>query len=140
MSTPPKNQLSNIEHVVVLMLENRSFDNILGWLYDPTNQPPFNKKPPANFEGVSGKNLSNPGPNGTVNVGRGNVLTDPNPDPGEPYEDVYSQLYNVSPTPALGQVPPNPPQPPGMLGFLNNYASQPKVTLARHEVELLRNK
>ncbi len=96
MTTPPKNQLGNIEHVVVLMLENRSFDNILGYLYDPGNPPPFNKKPPANFEGVSGKNLSNPGPNNTtVNVGKGDVLTDPNPDPGEPYEDVYSQLYNV---------------------------------------------
>ncbi len=128
MTTPPKNQLGNIEHVVVLMLENRSFDNILGYLYDPGNPPPFNKKPPANFEGVSGKNLSNPGPNNTtVNVSPGNVLTNPNPDPGEPYEDVYSQLYNV-PAPALGNVPPNPPQPPGMQGFLNNYAAQPKVT------------
>ena len=29
---------AQIEHVVVLMLENRSFDNMLGWLYpdDPT--------------------------------------------------------------------------------------------------------
>src|ERR1700749_4435350 len=119
MTTPPKNQLSNIEHVVVLMLENRSFDNILGYLYAPGTPPPFNKTPPANFEGVSGKNLSNPGPNNTtVNVSPGNVLTNPNPDPGEPYEDVYCQLYNVTPTPALGNVPPNPPQPPGMQGFL----------------------
>jgi phospholipase C len=130
MTTAPKNQLGKIEHVVVLMLENRSFDNILGWLYDPDNNPPpFNKKPPANFEGVYGKNLSNPGPGGvTVNVGRGNVLTDPNPDPGEPYEDIYSQLYNVSPAPTLGKVPPNPPQPPAMQGFVNNYAAQPGVT------------
>jgi phospholipase C len=130
MTTPPKNQLGNIEHVVVLMLENRSFDNILGWLYDPqNNQPPFNKQPPKNFEGVYGKNLSNPGPGGvTFNVGRGNVLTDPNPDPGEPYEDVYCQLYNVTPTPALGSVPPNPPQPPKMQGFANNYAAQPNVS------------
>ena len=129
MSAPPKNQLGSIEHVVVLMLENRSFDNILGWLYDPGNPPPFNKKPPANFEGVSGKNLSNPGPGGkTYPVGQGNVLTDPNPDPGEPYEDVYCQLYNVTPTPALGKAPPNPPQPPKMQGFVNNYAAQPGVT------------
>jgi phospholipase C len=26
------NQLGQIKHIVVLMLENRSFDNILGWL------------------------------------------------------------------------------------------------------------
>ena len=25
--------LSRINHIVVLMLENRSFDNVLGWLY-----------------------------------------------------------------------------------------------------------
>ncbi|HEV7889267.1 MAG TPA: alkaline phosphatase family protein [Pyrinomonadaceae bacterium] len=128
MTTPPKNPLDNIEHVVVLMLENRSFDNILGYLYDPGNPPPFNTKPPANFEGVSGKNLSNPGPGGkTYPVAPGNVLTNPNPDPGEPYEDIYSQLYNV-PAPALGNVPPNPPQPPAMQGFVNNYAAQPNVT------------
>src|SRR4051812_45388915 len=128
MITPPKNQLDKIEHVVVLMLENRSFDNILGYLYSPDNPPPFNKKPPANFEGVYGKNLSNPGPgNKTYPVAPGNVLTNPNPDPGEPYEDIYSQLYNV-PAPSLGNVPPNPPQPPKMQGFANNYAAQPDVT------------
>lgn len=26
--------MDNIEHVVVLMLENRSFDMMLGWLYE----------------------------------------------------------------------------------------------------------
>jgi len=29
--------LKQIEHIVVLMLENRSFDNVFGWLYDPAN-------------------------------------------------------------------------------------------------------
>ena len=32
------NSLSKIEHVVVLMFENCSFDNLLGWLYDPENE------------------------------------------------------------------------------------------------------
>jgi phospholipase C len=122
------NPWERIEHVVVLMLENRSFDNLLGWLYDPSNQPPFNQPPPANFEGVSGKPLSNPGPSGPVPVGRGTVMTDPQPDPGEPYQDIYCQLYNVTPVPPLGGVPPDPPQPPGMLGFVNNYAQQKGVT------------
>ena len=27
---------SNVEHVVVLVLENRSFDSVLGWLYEST--------------------------------------------------------------------------------------------------------
>jgi len=31
--------LDRINHIVVLMLENRSFDNVLGWLYDSNNKP-----------------------------------------------------------------------------------------------------
>ena len=47
----PGSGLSAIEHVVVLMLENRSFDHMLGFLYSdsgnvsPTGQP---------FEGLTG--------------------------------------------------------------------------------------
>src|ERR1700685_4280406 len=59
------NPLDKIEHVVVLMLENRSFDNLLGWLYDPANDAPFNVVPP-DFEGLYGKNLSNPAPEGRL--------------------------------------------------------------------------
>lgn len=43
-----------IDHVVVLMFENRSFDNLLGHLYRPDDG--------KTFEGVIGKNLSNPIP------------------------------------------------------------------------------
>ncbi len=122
------NPLARIQHIVVLMMENRSFDNLLGWLYDPANAAPFNQLPPRNFEGLYGKNLSNPGPGGeTIPVGKQAVLTNPRPDPGETYENVYSQLYNVIPVTPLGKVPPNPPQPPGMMGFLNNYSVQPGV-------------
>ena len=43
--------MSQIEHVVVLMLENRSFDNVLGWLYsDAGNRPPRNWPPPPSGE------------------------------------------------------------------------------------------
>ena len=87
------NQLAQIEHVVVVMLENRSFDNLLGWLYDPSNPVPFNQTPPLNFEGVYGKTLSNPSSKDPVAVGKGYQSTAPNPDPGEPYEDVYAQIF-----------------------------------------------
>ena len=30
---------SKIEHVIYYMLENRSFDSVLGWLYDEENPP-----------------------------------------------------------------------------------------------------
>jgi phospholipase C len=39
--------LKKIEHIVVLMMENRPFDNVFGWLYDPANPVPFNREPPA---------------------------------------------------------------------------------------------
>ena len=116
--------LPGIDHIVVLMLENRSFDNILGWLYDPANAPPYDKVPEGQtFDGVSGKGLTNPGPNGTlVPVGFTSDTTNPFPDPGEEYQKVYGQLYNQDPPP--DGAPPDPPQPPPMTGFVNNYAAE----------------
>ena len=55
------NQLSAINHIVVLMLENRSFDHMLGLLYSasgnvsPAGQP---------FDGLTGKE-TNPGTDGS---------------------------------------------------------------------------
>ncbi len=114
--------LSKIKHVVVLMMENRSFDNMLGWLYDPQNPPPFNKVPASAFEGVWGKNLWNPSVQGLqVPVGKGTDPTAPDPDPGEPYEDVYAQIFGQKDVLPLGQVPPQPTLPSNMQGFLYNY-------------------
>ena len=42
------------DHVVLVLFENRSFDNLLGHLYGPEDG--------KSFEGVVGKNLSNPIP------------------------------------------------------------------------------
>ncbi|HKQ52458.1 MAG TPA: alkaline phosphatase family protein, partial [Pyrinomonadaceae bacterium] len=108
-------QLDRINHIVVLMMENRSFDNVLGWLYDQDNVPRC-----QSFEGVAGKNLSNPAPGGgTVPVGQGTVMTDPFPDPNEPYDQVYAQMFNQNPPPTPI---PNPTEPPNMQGFVINYA------------------
>src|SRR5262252_6595272 len=116
------NQLGCIEHIVVLMLENRSFDNLLGWLYDPANAAPFNQPPPANFEGLFGKNLGNPTSDGQkVPAGKGTDLTAPNPDPGEPYQDVYAQIYGQKQTFNASGVPPVPPTACNMQGFVYNY-------------------
>ena len=52
MSTPSRENA--LDHVVVVMFENRSFDNLLGRLYEPGEV--------ASFEGVIGKDLSNPVP------------------------------------------------------------------------------
>jgi phospholipase C len=122
--SPTTNSLSKIEHIVVLMLENRSFDNLLGWLYDPENDTPFNVVPP-DFEGLYGKNLSNrvPDPDGRViPVGKTEDALSPQPNPGEPFEDVYSQIYDV-PKVDFKDLPCEPP-PPNMQGFIRNYADQ----------------
>jgi phospholipase C len=57
------NQLGSVEHIVVLVLENRSFDHMLGFLYaDSGNVSPATKQP---FEGLTGKE-ANPDASGAA--------------------------------------------------------------------------
>ena len=80
--------LETFDHVVVLMLENRSFDNMLGYLYAPGEVPRG-----QTFDGVIGKHLSNPAPedverppDGRIpvaeNPGTFESMQWPKPDPG----------------------------------------------------------
>ncbi|MGB7847502.1 MAG: alkaline phosphatase family protein [Candidatus Acidiferrum sp.] len=126
----PTSQLGRIEHVVVLMLENRSFDNVLGWLYDPANSAPFNPTPPANFAGVYGKSLSNPTPDGqSIDVAKGNDPASPFPDPGEVFQDVYAQIYGQKTTLYANAVVGEPPRACNMQGFVYNYALKNQANL-----------
>ena len=52
MHTPDRSHA--LDHVVLVLFENRSLDNMLGHLYGPEDG--------KNFDGVIGKNLSNPIP------------------------------------------------------------------------------
>ena len=45
-----------LDHIVVVLFENRSLDNVLGHLYGPPDG--------KTFDGVIGKDLSNPFPRG----------------------------------------------------------------------------
>jgi phospholipase C len=121
----PGTELTQIEHIVVLMLENRSFDNLLGWLYDPANPAPFNRTPPNNFEGVSGKKLSNSTSGGKeIPMGKGSDPTAPFPDPGESFEDVYEQIYRDK-FPALANGAKLVlPAACNMQGFVSNYETK----------------
>jgi phospholipase C len=99
------NQISQINDIVVLMLENRSFDHMLGLLYaasgnvSPSGQP---------FEGLSG-NESNPGTDGTpvsvftIAPSDANAYFMPGADPGEGYSATNSQLFGstTAPTPPV---------------------------------------
>lgn len=128
--------LDRIDHIVVLMMENRSFDSLLGWLYDPDNADPFDAPPRGQpFAGVSGRGLSNPvpyyaaGPD-RLHYGKTNRMTSPNPDPGEAFAHVNRQLYGIS-RPASNRwypfdrppynVPGSLPDPAPMSGFVHDY-------------------
>jgi phospholipase C len=102
---PNGNMLSSIEHVVVLMLENRSFDHMLGFLYADTG----NKSPSGQpFEGLTGTE-SNPDSNGKpvkvfkITKATKNAYFMPGSDPGEGYSATNSQLFGSTdaPTPPV---------------------------------------
>lgn len=102
--------LDGFEHVVVLMLENRSFDNLLGYLYEG-GVPPH---PPlgGTFEGVN-PSLSNPDGKGQpVPVAKSTNYHKPYPDPGEEFDHVKTQLFG-SRSQAGGT--------PTMQGFVADY-------------------
>ncbi|AUM65320.1 phosphoesterase [Brevibacillus laterosporus] len=117
--------LGKIDHIVVLMLENRSFDSMAGRLYDPQNPAPFNKVPRNQpFEGLAGKNLSNPisvGETGAdhkkVPVGKAGSFITPEIDPGESFEHVFFQLYGKP----LSSKTASLPQAATMDGFVTDY-------------------
>jgi phospholipase C len=99
--------LVSVEHVVVLMLENRSFDHMLGFLYtsagnmSPSGQP---------YEGLTGTE-SNPDSSGNpvtvfqIQPSAPNAYFMPGADPGEGYKATNDQLYgNDSGPVSSGQV------------------------------------
>ncbi len=113
-----------IEHIVVLMLENRSFDSMLGALYPKS----------ASFNGLSG-NESNPLQGAAdIPVWR-NTATDtasmsvPTPDPGELWLDINMQLFGLAGKP--GDLPPT------MNGFVNNYVRQNDQPAAAYQPQAI---
>src|SRR5665213_2719579 len=84
---PEREEAMDIKHVVVLMLENRSFDCMLGMLYPNS----------ANFDGLKGTDSNTwHKPDGTqqdIRVWKDPALTAltvciPDPDPGELFTDI----------------------------------------------------
>jgi len=109
-------QLTQINHVVVLMLENRSFDHMLGFLYaDSGNKAPSGSA----FDGLTGTE-SNPDSTGKsvpvyeVKATSGNAYYTPGADPGEGYTATNSQLFNTTTAPAPPLATNN--------GFVTDYA------------------
>ncbi|HEY1917306.1 MAG TPA: alkaline phosphatase family protein [Streptosporangiaceae bacterium] len=109
------NQLPAVQHVVQLMLENRSFDHMLGFLYAASGNVSATGAP---FEGLTGQE-SNPGTNGSpVTVFKIDPTTAgayfmPGADPGEGYANTNSQLFGHGTAP----VPPVATN----TGFVTNF-------------------
>lgn len=132
--------LPGIDHLVVVMLENRSLDNILGTLYQDASPSHFLPEgSPATFDGLRA-GLSNPSnagffagdPPQSVPVKTSAAsLTVPDPDPKETFANVSYQLFGPDP-------PSSKPRWP-MQGFVINYAttttSDPTQVLQCHSPE-----
>src|SRR5271155_3820666 len=95
------NQLPSIEHIVVLMLENRSFDHMLGLLYSASGNVSPSGQP---FEGLTGKE-SNPGTDGAavpvfaIEAADPYAYFMPGADPGEGYAATNSELFGSTTAP-----------------------------------------
>ena len=110
------NPLLSISNIVVLMLENRSFDHMLGFLYtangniSPTGAP---------FDGLTGDE-SNPDDDGnTITVTKiqssdENAYYTPGADPGEGYSATNSQLFGATTAPS--------PADATNQGFVTDYS------------------
>src|SRR5260370_10966641 len=102
--------LDNLKHIVVIMMENRSFDHMLGGL--KKNHPKIN--------GLTG-NESNPDNDGNVVKVQPNATyqgqLDHDPDHHFPRVDLH----------IFGGAPPGPGRIPNMQGFVKSYATQGAV-------------
>lgn len=101
------NSLNLIENIVVVMLENRSFDQMLGTLYPNSSA----------FEGLkldgSMYNIFNGTKYPVTNTSSGDPYTTPTPDPGESFADMNLQIFNTT-NPAAGDTA-------NMAGFVNDW-------------------
>jgi phospholipase C len=118
MTTPGGTNLSAIQHVVVLMLENRSFDHMLGFLYTNAN----NVSPAGHpYDGLTGTEANAPENGAPVTVFRiepstPNAYFMPGADPGEGYMATNDQLFSDHNAPA------SPAPAPPMSGFVKDFA------------------
>jgi phospholipase C len=119
--------MRKIDHVVVVSLENRSFDSMLGRLYPQSE----------GFDGLDGSE-SNPWhkPDGSVEevrVWNSRALSPraasiPSPDPGELFSDISEQIFGRGAAPGA---------PATMTGFVDNYATQPPQNGRTHPRDVM---
>ena len=93
-----------IKHLVVLMMENRSFDHMLGFMQSPTYA----------IDGLDGTEVNRDSTGEPVRVNQdARYSGDLSHDPSHDFEDVMEQMFGTQSPPAG--------QPPDMSGFVRNY-------------------
>jgi phospholipase C len=89
---------ADIDHIVVVMLENRSFDNLFGFLYDADNLPPRDQP----FDGLTGDefNLDTSGQHvqvSKIDPADPNAYCYPLVNPQEGFTATNLQLFGTTP-------------------------------------------
>ncbi|MCD2259862.1 alkaline phosphatase family protein [Psychroserpens luteolus] len=112
---------TEIKHIVYLMLENRSLDQLLGWLYDEKTKPLINNIPPQDkptYNGLKEHTYFNYDKYGNKHfVVKGvDHMNVPIHDPHEKYQHVNVQLFDTAVNQPCGKKPP-------MSGFYKDFAS-----------------
>lgn len=123
---------AGFDHLIVVMGENRSFDNLLGWLYSSDDLTDGRR-----FDGLAFGDYGNTAPDGThvaAHVYEGatdEIMGRPDPDPGEEFPHVNTQLFGtIDPVTNAElfvehmEAPYNAPtagSTPTMSGFLADY-------------------
>ncbi len=120
-----------IKHVVVIILENRSFDNVLAWLYSDTDAPSYFIPPSTDphylglseetllqytnaLNDISGQIVFSCAPiKGVPSVANGPYLNSPSTDPHETFQYVTNQIFGF-----------DDGTQPTMSGFLQDFANQ----------------
>jgi phospholipase C len=124
--------LALIDHVVVLMLENRSFDHMLGFLYTDAGNVSASGQA---YEGLTGTESNPDGKGGSVAVFRigaqtPNAYLMPGVDPGEGFLATNAQLFGSTSAPA---------SPPAVSnrGFVADFASTLALATKKHPDEIV---
>jgi len=100
--------MPEIKHLVVLMLENRSFDHMLGWLQSPNYQ----------IDGLDGSQFNLDANNQKVLATKdASYSGDYDPDVAHDFLDVCQQLFGTQ------NIQPGTLPTPNMSGFVKNYGS-----------------
>jgi phospholipase C len=132
-----------IKNIIVLMLENRSYDNLFGRLYDKDNLPPYNIAPTGqvNLKGLSGDECNPTLSGDTIYVTNQVTPTKVNNTklsfsatsipmitPGEPFKDMAQQYTGSRSAPTSNPYKTWPPENKINLmnGFVFNYEGKVK--------------